>query len=97
MSENEIRLSEKHIIYLQHANPRPSDALEHIRQLYPKDSKAQQEIDVFDEESPYNQNLERLSEALENGDDDVVLETQEWLYLNYPDVFFYSSLSQAST
>ena len=87
MSENEIRLSEKHIIYLQHANPRPSDALEHIRQLYPKNSKAQQEIDVFDEDSPYSQNLELLSEALENSNDDDVLQIQEWLYLNYPDVF----------
>ena len=57
-----------------------------LRKSYEGDPKAQRQIDVYDPSTEYQARLAQLTEALQNGDEQVVTELHTWFNTNYPDI-----------
>lgn len=57
-----------------------------LRQQYSGDSKALQQIDVYNGHSEYNAKLKEYTGALKSGNEQKAGEIESWMHEHYPDV-----------
>jgi len=57
-----------------------------LRQEYAGDTRALQQIDVYEGNNEYSRHLSAYVEAMKNGNSTRQKELEEWFHLNYPDL-----------
>ena len=57
-----------------------------LRQEYADDSKAQQQIDVYQGNNEYSRHMSQYVEAMKSGNLTKQNELEEWFHTNYPDI-----------
>lgn len=64
----------------------PSSRLDVLREEYAGDSKAQQQIDVYDPTTEYHEKIAEYVQAIKEGNKERMAELDDWFGEYYPDI-----------